>query len=319
MEVNVRPMTEQERRYTYRQSSTLDRLTGCIGRMRADFGSSGKAFYHSWEDRCPDLKTDEFQEEINQVIDALRLDDRYGGMLRDRDSMSKYGYTHPESNAPGNYCTEFFFRAETKKYAYMLRMNPTKGDYNLYCFAYVKEHLDRHLTNAARGIRIVNSDYDELFRIQDDDQIRITFPDGRQEDKTVRYIDPTHFEVGAFSPSLFHHLEYGEMLDRTDATVIPMRRNLPDQCYDTLKTTGEIIIVKKGETGYYRTDIDAGSREANRALVDEYNQNAGVTKAQAAAMSLGSMCGWGAPGADPKIYDENGLPLKKRLRGGDAR
>ena len=35
----------------------------------------------------------------------------------------------------------------------------------------------------------------------------------------------------------------------------------------------------------------------------------GVTKAQAAAMEAGSMFGWHVPGADPKNYDDNGLPL----------
>ena len=35
----------------------------------------------------------------------------------------------------------------------------------------------------------------------------------------------------------------------------------------------------------------------------------GMTKAQAAAMEAGSMFGWHVPGADPKNYDDNGLPL----------
>ena len=35
-------------------------------------------------------------------------------------------------NSP-NYCTEHGFRVDTEKHAFLLRCNPTKGDYNFYC------------------------------------------------------------------------------------------------------------------------------------------------------------------------------------------
>lgn len=81
---------------------------------------------------------------------------------------------------------------------------------------------------------------------------------------------------------------------------------LPTMCYGTLASTGEVIIIKSGEKGYYRTDINLGNNEENQKLVDEYNCKLGVTKAQAAAMSAGSMFGWHVPGANPEMYDDNG-------------
>lgn len=85
---------------------------------------------------------------------------------------------------------------------------------------------------------------------------------------------------------------------------------LPEWCYSTLLDTGMVIILKRGETGYYKTDIPFTSKENARALADEYNRRMGVTKAQEAAMSAGSMFGFHVPGADPANYDENGKPVR---------
>ena len=101
--------------------------------------------------------------------------------------------------------------------------------------------------------------------------------------------------------------------------VIPLRASLPEKCYSVLKSTGDIIILKKGEFGYYRTEIGQGTPEQNRELVETQNRNLGVTKAQAAAMSAGSMYEWHTPAADPVNYDAEGHLLKPHNRAGGAR
>lgn len=92
--------------------------------------------------------------------------------------------------------------------------------------------------------------------------------------------------------------------------------NLPERCYGILPSTGDAIIIKRGETGYYRTFL-SDDKEFNRQLVDEYNEILGVSKAQAAAMLAGSMFGWHVPAADPNNYDENGhmkkMPLSEKI------
>ena len=98
-----------------------------------------------------------------------------------------------------------------------------------------------------------------------------------------------------------------------------MFKNLPEACYSIAKTSNPLalIIIKRGESGYYKTDFpNASSKEAAEQWRDEMNERLGVTKAQRKAMEVGSMFDWNAPAANPECYDENGN-IKKN-RGGNS-
>lgn len=316
MDMTIRPMTPQERIYSYSQSQQIFMQTCCIGHLRGDMGTGGNSFYSGWDDHRRDMKTDEFKAEFDDVINALRFDESFGGVLKNRNALSQYCHSHPDSRF-GQDSREFGFRADTEQYSYLFRLNPNRGEYNLYCYCYVRKWLDHHLKQAEKGIRFIDPNYKELFRIPDGDHIRITRDDGTTDDRICRYIDDYHLEVGR---ELYHICQFAEIMERNGNTVIPLRSSLPEQCYGILAETGEVIILKKGETSYYRTDIDMGDREQNAALVEEYNQKSGVSKAQAEAMKNGSMFGWHTPAADPQNYDENGTPIKPKHKDrGDAR
>ena len=79
--------------------------------------------------------------------------------------------------------------------------------------------------------------------------------------------------------------------------------SLPKLCFSTLASTGQLICIKRGETGYYSSEWDTGDKERNVELADELNENLGVTPAQRQAMEVGSLAGWDVPGADPKNYE----------------
>ena len=88
------------------------------------------------------------------------------------------------------------------------------------------------------------------------------------------------------------------------------RTDLPEACLSTMPGTGELIVLKRGETGYYRSEWNTRDAERNRQIADDHNRARGLTPAQVEAMRVGSMFGFATPGANPQRY----LDLAKKER-----
>ena len=93
--------------------------------------------------------------------------------------MQSYCHKHKEGCIEQNYSKQYGFRLNTDKYAYLIRCNPINGDYNFYVYAYVKQYLDSHMKKAEKGIRFIDSRYNQLFRIADGGRIKLEYPDGK--------------------------------------------------------------------------------------------------------------------------------------------
>lgn len=312
MDLDMRALTEKEDKYTFSNSMQISMQCGLIGHLRADMDSDGNGFFSSWEDYRKELKTDEFKDEFDKVINSLREE---GDILYNRKSLAKYCYSSPQAKM-NNEQDYYGVRVDTEKYAYLCRLNPNKGEYNLYCYCYIKDWLDKHIRSAEKGIRFITPEYKEKFRISDGEKIRITFSDGQVKDRVCRYIDDSHVEVG---DDLYHICEFAERMEQCGATFIPLRSDLPEVCFSILPSTGDAIIIKHGESGYYRCEYSTEDKAFNREFANDRNANLGVSKAQVEAMLAGSMYGWDVPAADPKSYDVNGTLLRNTKDRGDAR
>lgn len=84
------------------------------------------------------------------------------------------------------------------------------------------------------------------------------------------------------------------------------KEKLPDACYSVMPGTGELIIIKCGEIGYYRCEFSCEDKAENRQLADLLNGGMEISRAQESAMLHGSMFGWDVAAADPGLYDGNG-------------
>ena len=314
MELTMRTATPAERLYTYGQSTQIEGQTGCIGHLRADMGDDGKGFFKTWVDHRQNLGTEEFHADFESVLNSLIGDEQYGGFLKSRDAMRDFCQKHPESGFNEGFA--FGFRTDTPQYSYLIRLNPYKGEENLFIYCYRRDWLDSHMKQAERGIRFITPGYKEKFRIEDGDSVRVRRFDGRMFDRVCRYIDDCHVEIGS---ELYHICQFAEIMERNGNFVIPLRSSLPTMCYGKVPEKRAIVLFERGFDGYRSASYVTKGRTSQK-LVDELNGEMGVTKAQAMAMQAGATLGWDTPAADPKSYDEQGQPIKPRHRDrGDAR
>ena len=217
--MEIRPLTQKERKYTYPQSMQLQGQSGSIGHLQGDFGKGGTEFNQSWTDCRGHYKPDDFEIELDGIINALRSEEC--GLLADRNSMNAYVAACPDSVFHMNRNREYGFRVDTEKHAYLIRCSPSANNAHFDCYCYVSEYLDRHMAEAEKGIRFINSRYKELFRISDGDKITVTSPWGKKKEHTCRYIDEYHTEVGGH---LYHICEFAERMEQNGAVYEPKQR-----------------------------------------------------------------------------------------------
>ncbi len=213
MDMKLRNMTTTEHRYGYTQSQQLMGQTGCIGHLRADMDTNGKGFFTTWDDHFSHFGSPEFREEFNQVIGELR---KGNGILSNRDNLTKYCYGNPDSKQDDHYGV----RVDTQEHTYMVRLNPNRGEYNAYVYCYVREWLDSHQEQATKGIRFIDTQYNDFFHIHDGGMIAITDSAGKVHQWSCRYIDDHHMEMGN---NLYHIHEFALRMAENGNTVAPVQ------------------------------------------------------------------------------------------------
>lgn len=162
--------------------------------------------------------------------------------------------------------------------------------------------------NDEKMIRFIDSSYNTLFYVPDGGKVVLTYSDGKEAALPCTFIDECHTLVGG---SVYHICEFAEIMERNGTAYAPERPpELPDRCYSTNPATGELILILKGEKGYWKCDFSSPHREQNEMTAAQSNRRMGVTPQQAAAMLGGSMFGWATPAAQTSSYDVKGQPIK---------
>ena len=138
-----------------------------------------------------------------------------------------------------------------------------------------------------KKIRFIDSQYQTLFYIPDGANIALTYSDGETAVRPCKFIDDYHTQIGN---SIFHICQFAESMERNGTKYAPEQAQpLPDICYSILPSSGALIVIEKGKSGYCPCDLSAPHREQNEMTAARFNRRLGVTPQQEAAMFHGCL------------------------------
>ena len=71
-----------------------------------------------------------------------------------------------------------------------------------------------------KDIHLINSHYDDLYRIPDGGVIQVDYPDGRSFTARLEHLDDYHFDMGGLG-NVFHICQFAEVMERNHADFYP--------------------------------------------------------------------------------------------------
>lgn len=157
-------------------------------------------------------------------------------------------------------------------------------------------------------IRFIDAEYHTLFFIKDGERIKLKFPDGSEEFRTCSFIDGYHTKVGYH---VFYICELAEWMQENGVQYVPEYiPELPERCFSTLPSTGDLIIIRRGERRYEKSGFSEGNPERNKLLAEQLNNSDLITRQQEMAMLNGVLYGWNTEAAKVENYDFYGKTIR---------
>ena len=125
-----------------------------------------------------------------------------------------------------------------------------------------------------KDIRLINSHYDDLYRIPDGGVIQVDYPDGRSFTARVEHLDDYHFDMGGLG-NVFHICQFAEVMERNHADFCPEIQTQDEQAAWELGGKGYLAI-QSCEDGWdytlYHSDysvMDGGQLDAPELTIQE--------------------------------------------------
>ena len=125
-----------------------------------------------------------------------------------------------------------------------------------------------------KDIRLINSHYDDLYRIPDGGVVQVDYPDGRSFTARLEHLDDYHFDMGGLG-NVFHICQFAEVMERNHADFYPEIQTQDEQAAWELGGKGYLAI-QSCEDGWdytlYHSDysvMDGGQLDAPELTIQE--------------------------------------------------
>ena len=128
-----------------------------------------------------------------------------------------------------------------------------------------------------KDIRLINSHYDDLYRVPNHGVIQVDRSDGSSYTARVEHLDDYHFDLGEYG-NVYHICQFGEMMERTGSTAYPEIQTQDEQGAWELGGKGYLAI-QSCEDGWdytlYHSDysvMDGGQIDAPELTIQEVRE-----------------------------------------------
>ena len=128
-----------------------------------------------------------------------------------------------------------------------------------------------------KDIRLINSHYDDLYRIPDGGVVQVDYPDGRSFTARLEHLDDYHFDMGGLG-NVFHICQFADIMGMNHADFYPEIQTQDEQGAWELGGKGYIAIQSTDE-GWdytiYHSDfsvMDGGQVDAPELTIQEVRE-----------------------------------------------
>ena len=136
----MRSITKDEKSATFQMKREAAEAVGNIGYMKADIDIDGEGFYKDWYGLSEESNNQSFKDKFNEILSSLRVD---GNMLESKGALAHFCYKDKPYKFKDR--NEYGVRVDAGDYSFLMRLNPNKGERDLFCNCFEKEKLDKYL------------------------------------------------------------------------------------------------------------------------------------------------------------------------------